>query len=1032
MRTGTESGKGGFVLLLSVLAALPSCKAKRDLEHRLAAAVATLDERPTTARIAAFEYRPPPARTHAAAASKLSRQRTRARGAAEEVLTESDGGSHVAALARLVAGDARGAVDRLESLVVKEPVNAVLWSDLSAARYELATKEDDPALQAAALTAADNALRLNPAMQPALFNRALALDALALKPAALRAFDRYRTVDATSAWSYEVLNRTEDIPRTNVTQEWSRAKAMLEQGRDTESIVHRFPQQTRTAAESDYLSRWAEAFVHGDRATASRWLNVARAVGRSLAQQRGEMLLGDAVVAIESAAQPSRLADAYLLYRHGRLLYSTGKGHVIEALPLLKDAERRFGTAQSPMRLVASYYYANALFDAHRTDEARSLLDALLATTPPRYRALHAQLYWLRSTITANLGQPYASLTAGEEAAERFAQIGENENVARMNMATSTTLQMLGRIDESQRVRRRAFEAASAAGKASLWEVILNGAARDELREQRWDVAASLFAVELETEPVSPYLRCDALLWHAVAQARLKAAAQPDLHDAYTSALKISDPAIRAEIENELRFVEGVSLIQAEPVRATELLSQVISVRLSTLRVAELAAAYAERARAYQSAGRLQEAESDLRTAIGINERGGDSINRDDLRDTFFGETDSVDEQLVELLVAEGRLEEAVVAADRARARSLAERDRRHGYPTPAQRLGSLAADTPANVIIVHYTTLISKTLVCIIEHGRHTEFVIDVARKELQNLRDRLVQATIEDRRLEQEQTGRRLYDLLIRPVLERSRRHGTLTIVADDVLSGVPFALLLSPAGRFLVEDVPIMNTVSASLFVGHAAEQVTPLGRNIRFAVIADPAFNELLFPRLERLPAARKDAVMLSRDHTAIILAEQDATSSRALDAFQRAEIVHIAAHAVTNRVDAWKSAFILTPDEKSDGMLYLHQIAGRDLTRLRIVMLAGCRTAAAGGGKGSVRSLARAFLAAGSHNVVATLWDVDDSATSALTNEFYRALEKGQDVASALQTAQRFMMHSGNAAWASPKSWGGLQMQGCNT
>jgi CHAT domain-containing protein len=1034
MRRSRERGSriAFIAILFCALVAQPSCRAKRDLTDRLSTAVATLAERPITARIASFEHRPPPTKTRSVAAPVVSTRLIRARGIAAEVLEEADGTSHVAAMARLVAGDARGAVDVLEALIVKEPPNAVLWSDLSAARYELATSEDDPAIHAAALAAADAALRLQPAMQPALFNRALSLEALALRPAALKAFDRYRALDSTSGWATEALHHSGQLDHSNRAEEWTRAKVMLEQGREIESIVRRFPQQARTAAESDYLSRWGEALLQGDPSAASQWLGVARAVGRALMQQRGERLLSDAVAAIDSAAEPPAIAEAYLVYRRGRLLYRTESGLVVEALPYLKDAEHRFAAVRSPMSLVAAYYYANALFLSHQTEKADSVIQRLLETSPRQYRALHAQLSWLRSTIAANLGQPYASLTAGQEAAEQFRHIGEDENAARMDMATSTTLQMLGRLDEAHRVRRRTFEAASAAGKASLWEVVLNSAGRDEVREQRWDVALSLFSVELENEPVSPSLRFDALLWHAGAKSRLNNEKYPDLGRAAAFAVQISDPAIRADVENELRFVEGVALIDTNPGRATELLSTVIDFRLNARRIAELTKAYAERARAHRSAGQLDEAEKDLHRAIEITEEGGDSIERDDLRDTFFGGKEDVDQQLVELLVARDNLEEAVEVAERALARGLLTRDRHRRSQGGARSIALLTAGVPPDSVVVHYTTLTTKTLISIIEKGRHSEFLIDTSRRDIVTLRDRLTEAVLAGDHSAQVGAGRRLYDLLIRPVLERARMKGeTLAIVTDEILAALPFALLVSPSGRYLAEEVVIINAISASTFVEHAREHAFRLQQNSRFAVIADPDLNQTLFPQLQRLPAARNDASVLSRRHTATVLTDREATPSRAIEALDRAVIAHIGAHTVIDRTDAWRSLFAMAPDQSSDGSLYLHQIADHDLRQLRLAMLAGCRTGSSGGGKGSIRSLARAFLAAGSHNVVSTLWDVDDSAISVMTGEFYSGLDRGQTAAAALQSAQLFMKRSDNAAWASPRTWGAVQLHGCN-
>ena len=53
----------------------------------------------------------------------------------------------------------------------------------------------------------------------------------------------------------------------------------------------------------------------------------------------------------------------------------------------------------------------------------------------------------------------------------------------------------------------------------------------------------------------------------------------------------------------------------------------------------------------------------------------------------------------------------------------------------------------------------------------------------------------------------------------------------------------------------------------------------------------------------------------------------------------------------------------------------------------------------------MRSLANAFLGAGSRAVLATLWNVDDERTSELTTRFYRSLATGATLPEALREAQ---------------------------
>jgi len=94
----------------------------------------------------------------------------------------------------------------------------------------------------------------------------------------------------------------------------------------------------------------------------------------------------------------------------------------------------------------------------------------------------------------------------------------------------------------------------------------------------------------------------------------------------------------------------------------------------------------------------------------------------------------------------------------------------------------------------------------------------------------------------------------------------------------------------------------------------------------------------------------------------------------------------------------------------------------------LAVLSGCSSAGgqALSGEG-VLGLTGAFLAAGSRAVVASLWDVDDGATSLLMERFYRELAAGRTVAGALAAARGSL--AGDPATAAPCYWAGFVVVG---
>ena len=70
------------------------------------------------------------------------------------------------------------------------------------------------------------------------------------------------------------------------------------------------------------------------------------------------------------------------------------------------------------------------------------------------------------------------------------------------------------------------------------------------------------------------------------------------------------------------------------------------------------------------------------------------------------------------------------------------------------------------------------------------------------------------------------------------------------------------------------------------------------------------------------------------------------------------------------------------------------------------MLSACDTAVGPiVGQEGVLNIARAFLLAGAHSVITTLWAVSDATSTALMRRFYENITAGQDIAEALMRSK---------------------------
>ncbi|GJL52726.1 MAG: hypothetical protein NPIRA01_39530 [Nitrospirales bacterium] len=135
--------------------------------------------------------------------------------------------------------------------------------------------------------------------------------------------------------------------------------------------------------------------------------------------------------------------------------------------------------------------------------------------------------------------------------------------------------------------------------------------------------------------------------------------------------------------------------------------------------------------------------------------------------------------------------------------------------------------------------------------------------------------------------------------------------------------------------------------------------------------------------------------------------------------ERPSIVHIASHAKFS--GEAKKTFLLAFDEKLtmdrlDELIGLYQF--RD-TPLDLLTLSACETAA--GDDRAALGLAGVAIKAGARSALATLWFINDKATSELITEFYRQLQNvSVSKAMALQIAKKKLMS--HPSYQHPSYW----------
>ena len=307
---------------------------------------------------------------------------------------------------------------------------------------------------------------------------------------------------------------------------------------------------------------------------------------------------------------------------------------------------------------------------------------------------------------------------------------------------------------------------------------------------------------------------------------------------------------------------------------------------------------------------------------------------------------------------------------------------------------------------------------------------LLPAARKEIENLSQQFV-GEIRTKGTGAE-LSKRLYAMLVKPVPEAAT--ATRIIIAPDaILNLLPFEALRDAQGEYLLKSRVISYVPSGTILstLRHAEKQKLapkpllavgdveyenqggsgrriPPPASIRGRI--ERGIADLSGIGLHDLPETRAEVEEIGKivGSDAVMLLGKDATETafkkQPLDQFR---ILHLAVHGFADTQYPERSALVLGTDPQSgdDGLLQV-----REIIRLRLnaelTTLSACDTGVGKlQGQEGISNLVEAFLVAGSKSVVASLWSADDTFASALMEQFYRHLARGEDASSALRNAK---------------------------
>jgi CHAT domain-containing protein len=1003
------AGVAAAAALVVVAIRVASPGATRPELQDLVAALDAQAQRPVDGRLTGgFSYAAPPTLLRGPTAPAPPRVRIAA-AQLEEALRASDTATTQAAVGVgfLAVGELDKAVDALEGAVLQSPTDARYQSDLSAAYLARAKWMDRAEDWPKALAAAERAVKADPTLVEAQFNRALALEGLHLIDAAIEAWTSYPAIETEARWRAEAEEH---------------ARQLREQ---LAAPKPQSNQDVRERIEDELLAKWGEALLAGDPHAAARLLDEAEAASAQLVAAGGDAMARDEIALIRhSAATIVRsIARAHILFGAGRRLFLAER--LRQAADQLIAAAREFRVARSPYANWGHVYAAMSMWVAGDAEAALRELEsipehALLET----HLHLEGRYYWTRASIRGMSARFDLMRSDLEKSVAAFRRGGEIEHLGATESGLAEARWILGERAEAWRAEASALSRYHLMPPGLRRSVVLREGAMFSLSQGLPEAALHFqdALVRSIDETRFPAARPDAYVRrariHALTDTR---AAHDDLREAEAAIATVPDPGFRdRNLAEVLRVRIELAVDPHAALAATDAALQYFRSAGPAHKVADL---LVRRARLLQAQGNVEGARREFRDAVDHFEQDTTRLSSPRDRIQAFELRRDAYQAWIHLEIA-GRSDPAAALgiAERARARRLFE------SPAGAQVIPldppAARERLPADLAVIYLVQLDDRVLAWVLTRDNLAHFSPALRADQTKVASTRIRQAIDRGASVTSiAPASAAIVREIVEPALEASGSALRLVFIADGELASIPFGVLPLRSGRPLLAERIVSYAPSVTVLL-NASARLQPF---VPIDVLAVGDGHDPSASGLSRLARADAEASAIARLYAdADSLLGEAATAGRFFET--RRTVIHFAGHAVANPEFPMFSRLLFATDTAWRGTVFAEDIAARPFDRARLVVLATCDGASGATiGMQGVGSLARAFIDAGVPAVVASLWPVDEAAEPLLVR-FHRELQRRPDIGRALQVAQlSFLQQHGFDAPA--RVWAGFILIG---
>ncbi len=475
-------------------------------------------------------------------------------------------------------------------------------------------------------------------------------------------------------------------------------------------------------------------------------------------------------------------------------------------------------------------------------------------------------------------------------------------------------------------------------------------------------------------------------------------------------------------------------------------------------------------------ARKYPEAEQKFRTALSLLESLRSNLSDNDKISIFDTQLHAFN-QLQQIMVAQGKSEEALEIAESGRARAFAEllsRRLSSSTSSKAEQKSDSSVASLSSVNIADIRRIAQQQNAVLVEYslvtdpnfigqgklkGEYIKLYIWVVQPtgaiafrevDLTKLNNPIVDLVSDLRGLLNDANSveqnpqnviekyaelKQLHTILIQPIqdLLPSDVNTRVIFLPQSMLFLVPFAALIDPQNKFLIERYTVQIAPAIQVLdLTHQMRQRSLKVNLQEILVVGNPTMPSLGNPptQLPSLPGAAKEAKAIAILFNTTFLTGNQATKVEIVEKMKRARFVHLATHGLLEeyRKGDIPGAIALAPSQTSgqidDGFLTASEIIDMQLNA-EMVVLSACKT-----GQGlltgdGVIGLSRSLISAGVSSVVVSLWSVPDDPTAMLMTTFYKKFQTNPNKAQALRQA----MLATKAKYPDPLNWAAFTLIG---